>query len=64
MSRNEEVARLLRQIQTLMLDLAEQEQRATPDAELDANKRALEQLRWRLAAASRRTAHEDLGSAA
>jgi hypothetical protein len=63
MSRNGEVARLLREIQTLALEVAAEE-RETGARELDAKKRDLEQLRWRLAAASRRTAHGDLGNAA
>jgi hypothetical protein len=40
------------------------EERKIGAGELDAKRRALEQLRWRLAGASRRTAHGDLGNAA
>jgi hypothetical protein len=63
MSQRGEVVRLLREIQTLALELAAEE-RETGAEELEGKKRALEQLRWRLAAASRRTAHGDLGNAA
>jgi hypothetical protein len=62
--RGDEVARLLRRIQALTLELAQHEQRATGDPEIDAKKRAREQLRWQLAAAARRAASDDLGAAA
>jgi hypothetical protein len=64
MSRHDEVARLLREIQTLALELAQYERREGGDGEFDAKRRTLEQLRWRLASASRRVAHGDLGNAA
>jgi hypothetical protein len=55
-----EVVGLLREIQRLTLDLLEeQDERALEDKQ-----RRLEQLRWRLAAASRRAADRGLGDAA
>jgi hypothetical protein len=55
-----EVVGLLREIQRLTLDLLEeQDERALEDKQ-----RRLEQLRWRLAAASRRAADGGLGDAA
>jgi hypothetical protein len=59
-----ELVRLMRQIQALTLELHELEQREGGSAELQAKQRALEQLRWRLAAAARRAASDDLGAAA
>jgi len=60
-----EVLDLVHQIQTLALDLAEQEQQEDRDGDLEgAMRHRLDQLRWRLAAASRRAAHSGLGDAA
>lgn len=64
MNGRREVMHLLRQIQTLALEVAEEEKREAAAGELDAKVRALEQLRWRLAAVSRHTAHDELGNAA
>jgi hypothetical protein len=46
----------------LTLELAEKE--AVDAGAQDGKMRTLEQLRWRLAAASRRVAHDGLGDAA
>jgi hypothetical protein len=62
MSADGEVVQLLREIQTLALEVADGDGR--DGAEVEAKKRTLEQLRWRLAIASRRTAQRDLGDAA
>jgi hypothetical protein len=59
-----ELARLVRRIQALTLELRELERRAEPRAEIHASERELEQLRWRFAAIARRTATDDLGNAA
>jgi hypothetical protein len=59
-----ELARLVRRIQTLTLELQEPRRRELDSAEVDAKARTLEQLRWRLAATARRTATEHLGNAA
>jgi UDP-glucose 4-epimerase len=59
-----ELVRLVRQIQALTLELHELRQREGDSAELRAKERTLEQLRWRLAAAARRAASDDLGAAA
>lgn len=61
---SDEVTRLLRRIQALTLEVAEHEAQKTGGRELEAKKLALEQLRRRLAGASRRVAHDDLGNAA
>jgi hypothetical protein len=59
-----ELARLVRRIQTLTLELQEPRRRELDSAEVDAKARTLEQLRWRLAATARRTATNHLGNAA
>ncbi len=59
-----ELARLIRRIQTLTLELAELRQRGGANLELQAKERTLEQLHWRLAAVARRTAADDVGAAA
>jgi hypothetical protein len=62
---DDEVLGPVRQIQTLALELAEQEQREDRDGDLEgAMSHRLDQLGWRLAAASRRAAHGGLGDAA
>ena len=58
----EEVARLLRCIRALTNELRGMEQRGGPD--VDLKERELERLRWRLAAAARRTVSSDAGAAA
>jgi hypothetical protein len=62
--RQREVARLVRRIQVLALELQEDQkgQRHTP--EFDAKERILEQLHWQLATLARQAAHDDLGNAA
>lgn len=61
-----EAVRLVRQIQTLFLELELEELRRheqrTP--EIQAKERRLEQLRWRLAAVARRSVSDDLDAAA
>lgn len=59
-----ELARLIQRIQALTVELQELRQREPDTPEFDAKERRLEQLRWRLAAAARRTATDDLGTAA
>lgn len=59
-----ELARLVRRIETLTLELQELQQREPDSPAVNAKERTLEQLRWRLAAVARRTATYDLGNAA
>jgi hypothetical protein len=59
-----ELVRLVRQIQALTLEVHELRQRRQAAPELPARERKLEQLRWRLASAARRTATDDLDAAA
>ena len=59
-----EVVRLVRRIQALSLELEELRRREEDNPELRAKERALEQLRWRLAAVARRSAGDDLDAAA
>ena len=59
-----EVVRLVRRIQALYLELEELRRREEDNPELRAKERALEQLRWRLAAVARRSASDDLDAAA
>jgi DNA-binding PadR family transcriptional regulator len=58
-SGNREVTRLLEQIQALVPEIKELERRGAGDADLAAKRRALERLRWRLAAVARRLAHDE-----
>jgi hypothetical protein len=59
-----ELARLVRRIQALTLELQEPRHRHQLHThELDAKEQMLEHLRWRLAAVARRSASDDLGSA-
>jgi hypothetical protein len=58
-----EVIELVRRIQTLTLELRAPERRES-GPQLEARKRELEQLRWRLAVAARRAAADDCGAAA
>jgi hypothetical protein len=64
LAKRRELVRLVRQIQDLTLELHELRQREGDNAERQAKERTLEQLRWRLAAAARRVASDDLGAAA
>jgi hypothetical protein len=59
-----ELGRLIRQIQTLTAEVDELRRHTAADPEVQAKKRTLEQLRWRLAAVARRTATNGLGNAA
>ena len=59
-----EVIRLIRQIQALTLELETLRKHSTREFELRARGRAIDQFRWRLAAAARHAASDDLGSAA
>jgi hypothetical protein len=59
-----ELARLVRRIQTLTLELQELPRRELGSAAADAKEPTLDQLRWRLAAVARRTATAELGNAA
>ncbi|MBA2475788.1 MAG: hypothetical protein H0V40_07530 [Actinobacteria bacterium] len=60
----DELARLVRRIQTLTLELREAQRRELDRAEIETTECTLEQLRWRLAAIARRTATEALVNAA
>jgi hypothetical protein len=60
----DDVLRLLRRIQAGKIELENLERRRASATELQARERALEQLRWQLAAVVRRSAHDDLGTAA
>jgi hypothetical protein len=60
----DDVASLLRQIQELALRLEKLKRKHANDPERAETERALDQLRWRLAAAARRAADRDLGAAA
>jgi hypothetical protein len=59
-----ELVLLVRQIQTLTLEARELKLRQGGLPELQAKERKLEQPRWRLAAAARRAATNDLDAAA
>ena len=59
-----EVVRLVRRIQALSLELEELRRREEDNPELRVKERALEELRWRLAAVARRSASDDLHAAA
>jgi hypothetical protein len=59
-----EVIRLIREIQALTLELETLRAHGTRESELRARERAIDQFRWRLAAAARHAASDDLGSAA
>jgi acyl-coenzyme A thioesterase PaaI-like protein len=54
-----ELTRLIRQIQALTLELDALRLRGGRDGELRAKERALERLRWRLAAVARHAATDD-----
>jgi hypothetical protein len=56
-SERRELARLIRRIQTLGLELQEPRRGELHAPEVDAKQRMLEQLRWRLAAVARRAVH-------
>ncbi len=59
-----ELARLIRRIQTLTLERDQLRQDGGADRELQAKERTLDQLHWRLATVARQTAVADLGNAA
>jgi hypothetical protein len=59
-----ELARLVRQVQDLTLELAVLEKQPGAESELEAKGRTLDQLRWRLASAARRAASNNLDTAA
>jgi hypothetical protein len=59
-----ELARIVRQIQTVALELQELEWREADAPAVNAKERRLDQLRWQLAGVARRTATEGLGNAA
>lgn len=54
-----ELIRVIRQIQALTLELQVLRQRVGRDTELREKERALDRLRWRLAAVARRAASDD-----
>ena len=59
-----EVTRLLQRIQRLVVELRELEQRGITGPAVEAKKRLVERLRWRLAAVVRRTVAGEVGAAA
>lgn len=61
-SERRELVRLVRQIQTLTLEVRQLQLRQGGAPELHAKERTLEQLRWRLAAVARRAATDDLAA--
>jgi hypothetical protein len=56
------VVRLIAEIQAEPLELDNLRRRGASAPELEAKKRLLERLRWRLAAIARRAAQGDLGA--
>ncbi|MGH3038469.1 MAG: hypothetical protein ACRDLZ_03555 [Gaiellaceae bacterium] len=58
------VAELIERLQQGTRERERLKRRRASSAELDARERALERLRWQLAAVARRTAYDDLGNAA
>jgi hypothetical protein len=63
-SRTEHIAKLIQRLQQGTLERDRLKRRRATRAELDARERALERLRWQLAAVARRAANDDLGNAA
>ena len=59
-----ELARLVRRIQDLTLEVQELRKQRGANPELDAKDRTLDQLLWRLATVARSTATNDLDAAA
>jgi hypothetical protein len=59
-----ELRRVINQMQELTLELSVLRQRGGRDRELRAKERALDQLRWHLAAVARRAASDDASPAA
>jgi hypothetical protein len=60
----QEVTRLLQRIRTHILELRELERGGITGPVVEAKKRLVDQLRWRLAAAVRRTVAGEVGAAA
>jgi hypothetical protein len=60
---SDEVARLLQLIRRFVLELREPEQRGIAGPVVEARKRLVEQLRWRLAAVVRRAVAREVGAA-
>jgi hypothetical protein len=63
-SGTDQVARLIERLQRGVLERDSLRRRRASRAELNARERALERLRWQLAAVARRAAYDDLGNAA
>jgi hypothetical protein len=63
-SRADQIARLIQRLQQGTRERDRLKQRRATRAELDARERALERLRWQLAAVARRAANDELGNAA
>jgi hypothetical protein len=63
-SERRELARIVRRIQALALELQELQRREAETPAVNARERRLDQLLWQLAAVARRTATEGLGNAA
>ena len=58
-NRRQEVAGLVREIQQLTAERRRLESRRASSAEVDANERELDELRWLLAEAARRAASDE-----
>ena len=64
LDRRDEVTRLLAEIRALTVALAELRRQAAGEQQLNEAEHMIERLRWRLAAAARRAATDELGNAA
>jgi len=58
------VVRLLTEIRALTVELAELQRQRAGEQQLQRTERTIERRRWRLAAAARRAATDELGNAA
>ena len=63
-SRADQIANLIQRLQQGTRERDRLKRRRATGAELDARERALEGLRWQLAAVARRAANDELGNAA
>ena len=64
MSRADQIAKLIQRLQREICERERLLRSRASRAELAARERALERLRWQLAAVARRAAYDDLGNAA
>jgi hypothetical protein len=63
-SRADQIANVIQRLQQGTLERDRLQRRRATRAELDPRERALERLRWQLAAVARRAANDELGNAA